>query len=93
VMTPIVSLLTGRDRHQKIWNTMQPGEMEGAAEAFRVIPETFGGKLALGMVIAGFVVFGVGIISANWQLSVATPMAVGGMLAVFAGGVLRLASD
>ena len=93
VITPVVSLLTGRDRHQKIWNTIQPGHDGESEVSFDVIPSSFGGRLAVGIVIGGFVAFAVGIISAHWELSMATPLAVGGMIAVFGGGVLRLAAE
>jgi SSS family solute:Na+ symporter len=93
LVTPIVSLMTGRDRHQKVWNTIQPGHDAESDVSFDVIPSSFVGRLAVATVIVGFVIFIVGIVSAHWETSFATPMALAGMLAVFAGGILRLAAE
>jgi SSS family solute:Na+ symporter len=91
IITPVVSLLTKPDRHQKIWNTMEADESNESA--YHVIPHSALGKASLALVIIGFAIFVIGIVSAHWQASVATPFAIGGMLAVFAGGVGRLATD
>lgn len=93
IITPIVSLLTGRDRHEKIWNTMDAEEHSDAESAYHVIPHSLLGKISLAIVIGGFVLFTIGIVSAHWALVIATPFAVIGMLAVFAGGVARIATD
>jgi hypothetical protein len=43
--------------------------------------------------IAGFAVFLFGVFSAAWQSGLADGLAIGGMLAVFAGGLLRVYSE
>jgi hypothetical protein len=43
--------------------------------------------------LVGFAVFLFGVISAAWRFPLAGELAIGGMVAVFIGGLLRVYSD
>ncbi|HWB53256.1 MAG TPA: sodium:solute symporter family protein, partial [Tepidisphaeraceae bacterium] len=65
IITPVVSLLTGKGPRQRMWDTLEANAEE--EEAFHIIPRTFTGRLALAIVIAGVSIFCGGIVSAHWN--------------------------
>lgn len=90
IITPIVSLLTSRSSHGHFWNALNAEDNKEEKDAFHVIPRTLAGQIALAVTLIGFGVFVVGILSAHWASGLAAPMAIIGMLSVFAGGVVRV---
>jgi hypothetical protein len=54
---------------------------------------SFVGRAAALIVLAGFGVFLFGVLSAAWGSSLAGELAIGGMLAVFAGGLARVYAE
>jgi solute:Na+ symporter, SSS family len=95
VVTPLVTLLTpsGNGGDRRIWASFQSaGTADAAVEAdtFGLIPTSVVGRAGLGLVLLGFATFVAGIVSASWHNPQAAAMAVGGMLTVFAGGLLRV---
>jgi SSS family solute:Na+ symporter len=60
---------------------------------FGLLPVTARGKLSVVVLLGGFVVFLAGVSSAAGGFAYASQTAVAGMLAVFAGGLLRVYSD
>ncbi len=91
LITPIVSLLTKpgkNDQSHKIWANFHVGD--DTEDTFHLVPRSRAGKFGVGLVVAGFLSFLIGIISAAHAFPLATVMAVGGMIALFIGGVLRV---
>lgn len=93
IITPIVSILTSRPQRAHFWSTIKAEENKEEIDAFHVIPRTPVGILSLAVALVGFGVFVAGVLSAHWAFFAATPMAVGGMCAVFAGGAVRVFAD
>jgi SSS family solute:Na+ symporter len=93
IVTPVVSMLTSRNKHQRLWDTLAMKKDEEEEEAFHVIPRTKVGKAALAIVLGGFVIFSLGIVSAHWYFGGAPWLALGGMLSVFLGGGIRVMTD
>ena len=90
----IVSLLTKQDNSETkgIWKHFQAGEDE-KGDAFHLIPTSARGMLGVALIVLGMVGFLGGVISASVAFGFATHFAVGGMCAVFAGGLLRVYSE
>jgi SSS family solute:Na+ symporter len=95
LVTPIVSLLTPhhhRPEADEIWRSFRaPANQVGdEVDTFHIIPTTLPGRIGLTVVLVGFAVFLGGVLSAIGASPLAAPLAVGGMIAVLAGGVLRV---
>ena len=96
-----------RPSAEQIWgaysaglDAQQPGQArsaEAAAEAvddtFHLVPRSFVGRAAALVVLGGFAVFLFGVLSAAWASPLAGELAIGGMLAVFLGGFVRVYSE
>lgn len=95
IITPVVSWLTGHGDHDasKVWRAFATKDPGADNDTFHLIPVSARGRLGLGLVVLGALTFVIGVFSAWWALPTATPMAVGGMLTVFAGGALRAWSE
>ncbi|HTL31141.1 MAG TPA: sodium:solute symporter family protein [Tepidisphaeraceae bacterium] len=62
-------------------------------EAFHLVPRSAIGKVAMVVMLVGFLVFTVGILSAMKASPLASPLAVSGMLATLLGGLVRVYVD
>ncbi len=94
LVTPIVSLLTKQGKNpecDKIWANFH--RAEDTEDTFHLVPKTSTGKLGILLIAAGFISFLVGIISAAHAFPLATTLAVGGMVVLFVGGILRVYVD
>ena len=74
------------------WNT-DLSQYQAWLRSFHLISVTFRGRAGAMIAVAGFVVFLVGDFSAAAAFSLAGELALGGMAAVFAGGLLRVYSE
>jgi SSS family solute:Na+ symporter len=63
---------------------------EAESDTFHLMPTSFLGRVAAIIVLAGFGLFLFGVLSAAWGSSDAGELAIGGMLSVFAGGLVRV---
>ena len=68
-------------------------QVEAHIDTFDLIPRSRLGKLAALVVVLGFGIFLGGVFSAAWSFSLAGTLAIGGMIAVFAGGLVRVHSE
>jgi len=94
VITPLVSLVTRQDNSETkgIWKHFQAGEEE-KGEAFHLIPISVVGRVGVALMVLGMLGFLFGVISASRAFPLATSLAVGGMIMVFVGGLLRVYSE
>jgi hypothetical protein len=97
----------GRASADQIWRAYSAGdavhssgetapaeaEAEAAIDTFHLVPTSFPGRAGALVVIGGFAVFLFGVLSAAWGSSLAGELAIGGMLAVFAGGFVRVYAE
>jgi hypothetical protein len=92
IVTTVVSLLTKQTKNSesaKIWASFKASADQH--DDFPLIPKTMAGKIGLVLIAGGFLCFLGGIISAAaWGFAPATKLAVGGMIVLFVGGVLRV---
>jgi len=96
VVTPLVSLLTRQAKSSdtaRIWASFKASTSADDQDDFPLVPRTLAGKIGLVLIAGGFLCFLGGIISAIWGFPSATVMAVGGMIVLFAGGLLRVYTD
>jgi SSS family solute:Na+ symporter len=95
VVTPLVSLASGRSSHdsRSVWSAFTADGTGEDKDTFHIVPVSARGRIGLTMVFVGFVTFAIGVVSAAWGSPYAGLMAVGGMLCVFAGGLLRVYSE
>lgn len=93
IVTPIVSLLTppSPQSAKTIWTAFTI-EAQDEEDDFHVIPVSLIGRIGLILVAIGFIAFLAGVVSAPCLTSLAGPMAIGGMVTVFAGGLMRVYS-
>jgi hypothetical protein len=75
----------------------QPGDthaadaaLEATADTFHLIPTSFVGRAGAVIALAGLVVFLAGVCSAAGAFPLAGELAIGGMIAVFVGGLVRV---
>jgi SSS family solute:Na+ symporter len=92
IVTPIVSLLTtpaaAKESHL-VLDTLHNAQLdEGDAHPFHLFPESFAGQAGAAAAIIGFVMFMIGVFVHGH--SAAAPLAIGGMLIVLAGGMVRV---
>ena len=95
IVTPMVSLLTAPSRRDmnQLWRAFSARTTDrGEEDTFHLIPRSLAGRAGLITVLIGMAVWATGVVSEAWAFPAATPLAVGGMLAVFAGGLLRVCS-
>ncbi len=97
LLCPIISLLTEPPDPEKVkavWRSRQSTrEEEEAGESFNVIPKSPAGRILLIVFFVGLAIFLAGIFAGAWGLSIATPLAIGGMVVYFAAGLARLYFD
>ena len=62
-------------------------------DTFDLIPRSRLGQMGAVVVLVGFVAFMIGVFSAAWSSTLAGELAIGGMLAVFAGGIVRVYAE
>ena len=96
VVTPLVSLLTkpsAKNQAGRVWASFKASTSAGDEDDFPLVPRTLAGRIGLVLIAGGFLCFLGGIISAIWAFPSATVMAVGGMIVLFAGGLLRVYTD
>lgn len=97
IITPVVSLLTKQTNAEKvahIWKSKHISDEEiSKNDVYNIIPKTLSGKMSLATLIAGFVVFLVGVIMGSQGLEMSSWLAVGGMVVFFVGGFLRTVTD
>ncbi len=96
VIAPIASLMTQhRERvaeAEAIRAAMNPSGADAEGDDFHFVPQSPIGKLGLLFIAIGFLAFLIGVLSAHWGQAIAAPFAVGGMLATFLGGIIRVYS-
>ena len=100
IVTPIVSLLThsargGSGGDARIWRAGVAGPTAAgeAADTFDIIPRSLAGRFGAALAVLGFGGFLTGVLGAAWKYQHSTRLAVGGMVVVFAGGLLRVYTD
>jgi SSS family solute:Na+ symporter len=97
LVTPIVTLLTPHAHNhaaQAVFASLGRGRHdEGDADPFHLIPASPIGKAAALLVLIGFVIFFIGILSARSSAHIAAPFAIAGLLAVLLGGGVRVFTD
>jgi SSS family solute:Na+ symporter len=97
VVTPVVSLLTPPPSRGLVHKPVRAAADGGGGETshheehddFHLVPVTFIGRLGLGMVGIGVIIFFGGVLSAPLGFDRSGTVAVGGMLLVLAGGLIR----
>jgi SSS family solute:Na+ symporter len=96
-----------RESAEQIWRAYRAGEAshgqhdahdaeavaEAKADTFHLIPTSLMGRAGAVIALVAFAVFLFGVISAAWASPLAGEMAIGGMIAVFVGGLMRVYSD
>ena len=96
-----------RESAEQIWRAYRAGDAtheqhdahdaeavaEAKADTFHLVPTSFAGRLGAVVALGGFAVFLFGVISAAKAFGLAGELAIGGMIAVFVGGLLRVYSD
>ncbi len=98
IVTPIVTLMFPKadsDSHARIWKASEvEGDtgpdahpIDGEVDTFHLIPTSLRGRIGMGLAIAGFLAFLTGVSGAHWAWSMASAVAVGGMVCVFAGRI------
>lgn len=93
IITPIVSLFTKEESNEKIdaiWKarTISDEEIENK-DVYNIIPKSFNGKLSLSIFFLGLVIFLIGVFMGSSGSSMASVVAVTGMIVYFIGGLLR----
>ena len=93
LVTPIVSLLTRQKKTAEtelIWTSFHTSRDEDG-DSFTLIPKSIADRTGLVLIGTGFLSFLGGVIFASVIGSVAaSTLAVGGMLFLFAGGIVRV---
>jgi len=98
IATPVVTLFFRRQAAtpdmQRIYDAFTTTSQEEAdGTGLSLMPTTIAGKVGLGVLLIGFLIFLGGVLSASVGFSAASEAAVGGMLIFFAGGLLRVYTD
>ena len=94
----IVASLAYRPTEQSkvdgVWKAKHVSQEElDAHDVYHIWPVSWGGKLSLGVLAVGMLVFLGGTVSGAWDWRYASLSAVVGMVVFFGGGLLRLAFD
>jgi SSS family solute:Na+ symporter len=94
IAVPIVSLISRQDDKEKIdtvWKAKKSSaEEENSGDVYNIIPKTRNGKISFAVYISGVLIFIGGVISGSSGWSMASFVAVAGMLIYFLGGYLRV---
>jgi solute:Na+ symporter, SSS family len=97
VLTPVVSLLTRQtniEDVERIWKSRNVSDEElRANDVYSIIPTSTAGRLSLGLLVLGFLVFLAGVISGSQGFWAASILGVTGMIFYFIGGLLRTMTD
>lgn len=93
VITPIISLLTKEEKNEKIesiWKAKSISEEEmKTGEVYNIIPKTFLGRFSLLIFFLGLIIFMIGVFLGSQDHSLASILAVTGMIIYFLGGLMR----
>lgn len=68
-------------------------EEKTSGDEYHIWPSSLGGRISVIFLLAGFAVFLGGALAGRWDWQYASVVAVCGMVAVFAGGLVRLVFD
>ena len=94
LICPLVSLLTPKPdegKIEKIFKAKVTSDEEiKRGEVYHIIPESLAGKISLGVLGFGFVLFFVGTILGSQSLKISSLLATVGMIIYFLGGFLRI---
>jgi SSS family solute:Na+ symporter len=90
VVTPVVSLLTAAPRQRAAGaGSPAPDDRE---DDFHLVPRSAQGRLAVAVVVMAVVAFVAAVVSAAWEWPAAAAVAVGSMVCVLLGGLVRVYS-
>jgi len=93
VATPIISLLTQKVNNSsinEIWSAKITSDEEIKNEnVYNIFPQTYAGKISLGIFLLGLLIFLSGVILGSTGNASASLIAVTGMVVYFAGGLMR----
>lgn len=91
VVTPILSLMTTEPREiATIWRAKRTSdEEEKSKEFYHIVPKTLSGKIGLGVLFMGLIVFFIGVFLGSGGFPAASTIAVAGMILYFLGGLWR----
>jgi len=93
VATPIISLLTQKVNNSsinEIWSAKITSDEEIKNEnVYNIFPQTYAGKISLGIFFSGLLIFLSGVILGSTGNASASLIAVTGMVVYFAGGLMR----
>jgi SSS family solute:Na+ symporter len=93
VVTPVVAWMTSAPSQRKvdlIWLARSSSEEEEAGNTlYHILPETLAGKLGLGLLATGALIFLAGVLMGGRGSPLAGLVAVSGMVLYFAGGLWR----
>lgn len=97
IFTPIFTLLTKKDNNpflETIWKskTISDEEIENN-DVYNIFPKTTKGKLSLGVLAVGLLIFFMGVASGAFNFDYASHISVAGMGIFFVGGLLRSYTD
>jgi Na+/proline symporter len=68
-------------------------QAEARTDTFHLIPASLPGRIGAVLALAGFLVFLFGVCSAAWRSPLAGELAIGGMITVFVGGLMRVYTE
>ncbi len=92
IITPLVSMFFAPPDREKI-DKIHKSDKEDDADWYHIMPRSFPGKITLGLIIAGAVLFLSGIVMGGFGIGLASIFAVGGMIIYFVGCGTRLLFD
>jgi len=94
LVTPLISLITQPESAEKlniVWRARHISDEELAADnVYNIIPKTTRGRLAMLVYFSGLLLFLLGVFLGSGGFSIASWIAVSGMLIYFLGGLLRV---
>ena len=93
IITPLVSLITKKTDYTKfelINKAKHTSEEEiQTGHIYNIIPKTIKGKISLGILLSGFLIFLTGVFLGSAGFVISSFIAVAGMVIYFIGGILR----
>jgi solute:Na+ symporter, SSS family len=92
IITPLVSMFFAPPDREKVDN-IHKSDKESDADWYHIMPRSFPGKITLGLIIGGAVLFLSGIVIGGFGGAHASLLAVGGMIIYFVGCGARLLFD
>ena len=97
LVTPIISFLTHKpdeDKVSSIWKAKKTSQEEiDRNDVFNIIPKTLPGKISLGALAGGFVIFIIGILMGSTGHPLASVVAISGMVIYFIAGLARTSTN